>query len=76
MVGWVLFAIIAFLVFGVPLIDELYRRRARRAANLARQVLHEPVSLVPDQNEHNLPISRGSPAELERTADQTHQAAI
>jgi hypothetical protein len=76
MVGWVLFVIVAFLVFGVPLIDELYRRRARRAANLARQVLHEPVSLVPDQNARNLPISRGSPAELERTADQTHQAAI
>jgi hypothetical protein len=76
MVGWVLFAIIAFLVFGVPAIDELYRRRTRRAANLARQILHEPVSLVPDQNEHDLPASRHSPAELERAADQADQAAI
>ena len=27
--GWVLFALVAFLVFGVPLIDEIYRRRIR-----------------------------------------------
>jgi hypothetical protein len=46
--GWFLFAIIAFLVFGIPLIDELYRRRVLRATNRARPIVHEPVSLVPD----------------------------
>ena len=28
--SWVLFALLAFLVFGIPLIDEVYRYRARR----------------------------------------------
>ena len=28
-----MFAILAFLVFGVPLIDELYRFRVRRKTN-------------------------------------------
>jgi hypothetical protein len=72
MASWFLFAVLALLVFGVPAIDELYRRRTRRAANLARQIVHEPVSLVPDQNEHNLPGSRDNPAELERAANDAN----
>jgi hypothetical protein len=28
--SWVLLALLAFLVFGIPLIDEVYRYRARR----------------------------------------------
>jgi len=52
--GWFLFAIIAFLVFGVPLIDELYRLRIRRATNRARPMVHGPISLVPDVDEQDL----------------------
>jgi hypothetical protein len=36
---WVLFGMLAFLVFGFPLIDEIHRRRTRRAATVqARDV--------------------------------------
>ena len=52
--GWFLFAVLAFLVFGVPLIDAIYRQRVRRAANRARPLLVGPVSLVPDEEEQNL----------------------
>jgi hypothetical protein len=38
---WVLFGILAFLVFGFPLIDEIHRRRTRRAAAIpARDVAY------------------------------------
>ena len=57
MTPWVLFSVLAFLVFGVPLIDEVYRLRARRAARRARQTVHEVVSLVPDVAEENLLVS-------------------
>jgi hypothetical protein len=30
MTSWVLIAVLAFLVFGIPLIDDVYRYRARR----------------------------------------------
>ena len=55
MTAWVLFSILAFLV--VPLIDEVYRRRARRAASHARLAVDEHVSLVPDGGEENLLVS-------------------
>ena len=57
MTPWVLLSVLAFLVFGVPLIDEVYRRRARRAASHARLAVHEDVSLVPDVAEENLLVS-------------------
>jgi hypothetical protein len=56
MAPWVLFSILAFLVFGVPLIDEVYRLRARRAATQA-QAVQEHVSLVPDDSEENRLVS-------------------
>jgi hypothetical protein len=34
MMMWVLFGILAFLVFGFPLIDEIHRRRTRRTATV------------------------------------------
>jgi hypothetical protein len=49
-----LFGIIVFLVFGIPLIDELYRLRVRRATNRARPIVHGPISLVPDDDEQDL----------------------
>jgi hypothetical protein len=52
--GWFLFAIIVFLVFGIPLIDELYRLRVRRATNRARPIVHGPISLVPGDDEQDL----------------------
>jgi hypothetical protein len=52
--GWFLFAIMVFLVFGMPLIDELYRLRVRRETNRARPMVHGPISLVPDEDEQNL----------------------
>jgi hypothetical protein len=57
MATWVLFSILVFLVFGVPLIDEVYRIRARRAASHARQAVEEQVSLVPDGPEADLFVS-------------------
>jgi hypothetical protein len=53
--AWFLFAILAFLVFGVPLIDELYKRRLRRSAKSGGdQALQERVSLVPEVNGETL----------------------
>jgi hypothetical protein len=49
--------VLAFLVFGVPLIDEVYRIRSRRAASHARRVVDEEVSLVPDGAEESLLVS-------------------
>ena len=57
MAAWVLFSVLAFLVFGVPLIDEVYRLRVRRAASRAGQVEGERISLVPDGTEDSLPVS-------------------
>jgi hypothetical protein len=57
MAALVLFSMLVFLVFGVPLIDEVYRLRARRAASHARQAVDEQVSLVPDGTEQNLIVS-------------------
>jgi hypothetical protein len=57
MAAWVLFSVLIFLVFGVPLIDEVYRLRARRAANHAQQFVDERVSLAPDGPEGDLPVS-------------------
>ena len=57
MTPWVLFSVLVFLVFGVPLIDEVCRLRARRAASYARQAVHEQVSLVPDGAEEKPLIS-------------------
>jgi hypothetical protein len=38
---WVLFSILAILVIGFPLIDEIHRRRTRRAATVpARDVAY------------------------------------
>ena len=56
MAPWVLFSILVFLVFGVPMIDEVYRLRARHAATQTRAV-HEHVSLVPDESEENVLVS-------------------
>jgi hypothetical protein len=53
MTAWVLFGILVFLVFGVPLIDEVYRFRLRREARRGAQIVDEPISLVPDNNEQN-----------------------
>ena len=53
MTAWILFGILAFLVFGVPLIDEVYRFRLRREAKRGEQIVHEPISLVPDNNQQN-----------------------
>jgi hypothetical protein len=39
---WVLFGILCFLVFGIPLIDDVYRLRTRRAANRAREMVRVP----------------------------------
>ena len=50
--AWFLFAILAFLVFGVPLIDELYRIRVRWKTNRLRATAEDAVSLVPDMNEN------------------------
>ena len=47
--AWFLFAILGFLVFGVPLIDELYKMRIRRNAKSGGGLaLQECVSLVPE----------------------------
>jgi len=54
--AWFLFAILAFLVFGVPLIHELYKMRVRRKAITVGQILGERVSLVPDVDQQE-PVS-------------------
>jgi hypothetical protein len=55
--AWFLFAILAFLVFGVPLIDEIYRRRLRRQTNKLKEAEYQQASLVPEMDE-DLNISR------------------
>ena len=55
MQAWFLFAILAFLVFGVPLIDELYKWRLRRNAKSCGEAgLQERASLVPAVTEETL----------------------
>jgi hypothetical protein len=34
--SWVLFGILCFLVFGIPLIDDIHRLRVRRATRTSR----------------------------------------
>ena len=53
MTAWILFGILAFLVFGVPLIDEVYRFRLRREVKRGEQIVHEPIGLVPDNDQQN-----------------------
>jgi hypothetical protein len=53
--GWFVFAIMVLLVFGPPLLDELSRLHVRRQTNRARPIMHGPISLVPDEDEQNLP---------------------
>jgi hypothetical protein len=61
--AWFLFAILAFLVFGVPLIDELYRIRIRRKTNRLQPTTDETISLVPEMNAEVSTNSRaGAPA--------------
>ena len=38
MTAWFLFGILAFLVFGMPLIDDLYKMKVRRRAAAASQI--------------------------------------
>jgi len=45
--AWILFGVLAFLVFGVPLIDELYRFRIRRLPKSA-----DGCGSVTDVNAH------------------------
>ena len=54
MTAWFLFGILAFLVFGVPLIDDLYKMKIRRKARAAGQISDESPSLVPNVNQENL----------------------
>jgi hypothetical protein len=49
--GWFVFALMVLMVFGPPLLDELSRRRVRREAHRARQIVDGPVSLVPHEDE-------------------------
>ena len=62
MARWVLFGTLVFLVFGVPLIDELYRDAIRGKANQTPEMAHGSTSLVPSQNEEALLNTRdGTP---------------
>ena len=54
MTAWFLFGILAFLVFGMPLIDDLYKMKVRRRAAAASQIPDESQSLVPNANQENL----------------------
>jgi hypothetical protein len=54
MTAWFLFGILAFLVFGMPLIDDLYKMKVRRRAAAASQIPDESPSLVPNANQENL----------------------
>ena len=58
MTAWFLFGILAFLVFGMPLIDDLYKMNMRRKARAAGQISGESPSLVPNVNPEDLPASR------------------
>ena len=63
MTAWFLFGILAFLVFGMPLIDDLYKMNKRRKASAAGSISHESPSFVPNVNQQDLPES---PAEVIR----------
>src|SRR3984893_3264612 len=52
---WFFYAIMALLVFGPLFLDELSRLHGRRETNRARPIVHGPISLVPDEDEQNLP---------------------
>ena len=54
MTAWVLFGILAFLVFGMPLIDDLYKMKVRRRTARASQISDKSATLVPDVNQENL----------------------
>ncbi len=56
--AWFLFGILAFLVFGMPLIDDLYKMNMRRKVRAAGQISGESPSLVPNVNSADLPSSR------------------
>ena len=56
MTAWFLFAILAFLVFGVPLIDDLYKMNVRRKTKASGKMQHSPP-LVPGMNQEHLPAS-------------------
>jgi hypothetical protein len=51
---WFSFSIMVLLVFGPLLLDELSRVRVRRETARARAIVHEPISLAPDDDEQNL----------------------
>lgn len=54
MAAWILFGVLLFLVFGIPLIDDLYRLRTRRAANRVVEIVHDTnIGLVPEENQQN-----------------------
>ena len=55
--AWFLFGILAFLVFGMPLIDDLYKMNMRRI-RAAGPISGESPSLVPNVNPEDLPASR------------------
>ena len=58
----VLFGTLVFLVFGVPLIDDLYRLRVRSKANQTPEMANGSTNLVPSQNEEALLNTRdGTP---------------
>ena len=61
--GWFVFAIMVLLVFGPPLLDELSRLHVRRQTNRARPIMHDPISLVPDEDEQNLPSHNAASVE-------------
>lgn len=56
--GWILFAIMTVLVFGIPGLEDIYHWRRRRAARRAEQQgMDAPVSLVPEDDVQPLPQS-------------------
>jgi hypothetical protein len=66
MTAWFLFGILAFLVFGMPLIDDLYKINKRRKASTSGSISHESPSFVPNVNRQDLPES---PAEVIRVLE-------
>jgi len=54
MTAWFLFGILAFLVFGMPLIDDLYKMNMRRKAKATGQISNESPSLVPNVSRQDL----------------------
>jgi hypothetical protein len=65
--GWFVFAIMVLLVVGPPLLDELSRLHVRRQTNRARPIMHDPISLVPNEDEQNLPSHNA--ASVEKTKE-------